>query len=267
MKQDKKYKVTQELLKILKFYRYPYVIFTRSDLVADDDYVKILDRRLASIQMSVCSINESLTKKIEPGAPSPAQRLSALSRLAKEGFWTTVRINPLFPIYPDGYYSDPNFDHSKKLRPFPFFSWDMVKTISEHGIPSLLVGMVRLYQHNIRFMNSALGYDFREHFHSSSKLERAALHFSEDETRFYYERIKSLCSQYGVRFSTCYIGNDASGDSFEMYKPMWTNQNDCCDALGNVSAFKKTCADISRIQALPNPVQIVEESRYWNTVQ
>jgi len=35
---DKKYRVTLELLKILRFYDYPYIIFTRSDLVADDEY-------------------------------------------------------------------------------------------------------------------------------------------------------------------------------------------------------------------------------------
>jgi hypothetical protein len=34
--------------------------------------------------------------------------LLALQTLAEHGFWTTVRINPLFPIYPDGYYTDPH---------------------------------------------------------------------------------------------------------------------------------------------------------------
>ena len=69
---DKKYRVTLELLKILKFYRYPYLIFTRSDLVADDEYMQAMAPHLASVQMSISSINRELTRQIEPGAPAPA---------------------------------------------------------------------------------------------------------------------------------------------------------------------------------------------------
>lgn len=242
---DKKYKVTQELLKILKFYRYPYIIFTRSDLVAEDEYIDLLDRKLASIQMSVSSINEEMTRRIEPGAPSPKRRLGALEKLTKLGFWTTVRINPLFPIYPDGYYSDPNFDKSRAVRPFNYFSWDMIEEIARHQIPSLLVGMARLYQPNVRFMSKALGYDVREHFQDGQALERASLHFSQPETDYYYREIKRLSVKFGVRFSTCYIGNDPSGDSFFRYQSLWSNRKDCCDAVGNVSGFKKTCADLN----------------------
>jgi DNA repair photolyase len=52
--------------------------------------------------MSLSSINRELTRQLEPGAPAPRKRLQALQKLADNGFWTTVRINPLFPIYPDG---------------------------------------------------------------------------------------------------------------------------------------------------------------------
>jgi DNA repair photolyase len=250
---DKKYKVTQELLKILKFYRYPYVIFTRSDLVADDEYVPLLDKKLASIQMSISSTNEELTRIIEPGAPSPKRRLEALQKLSGLGFWTTVRINPLFPIYPDGYFTDSNFNHAKAIEPFNFFSWDMVETIAQHDIPSLLVGVVRLYEPNVRFMNKALGYDIRRQFRQDIQLERASLHFSKSETAYYYKRIQQLCVKSGVRFSTCYIGNDPSGDSFAEYRSLWNNKSDCCDALGNVSAFKTTCADIQKNEEKNKP--------------
>ncbi|NBX76672.1 MAG: hypothetical protein EBQ92_08965 [Proteobacteria bacterium] len=243
---DKKYKVTQELLKILKFYRYPYIIFTRSDLVAEPEYIELLDSKLASVQMSVSSINNNLTKVIEPGAPEPMKRLKALETLSRAGFWTTVRINPLFPIYPDGYFSDPNFEKSKHIKPFPYFSWDMVETIAQHSVPSLLVGMVRLYRPNIRFMNKALGYQIQDHFSEEVQFERSSIHFSQAETDYYYNRIRALCDKHGIRFSTCYIGNDPSGESFFRYQGLWDNKKDCCDAVGNVSSFKSTCADITK---------------------
>lgn len=239
---DKKYGVTREFLKILKFYQYPYLIFTRSDLVADDAYMEAMDPRLASVQMSISSINSALTRTIEPGAPGPERRLKALQKLATHGFWTTVRINPLFPIYPDGYYSNPNFDHSTRIEPFNFFSWDMIEVIAQHQVPTVLVGMARLYRPNFRFMQQALGYDMRTHFAEDVREERASLHFSAAETTYYYQRIKVLCDQHGLRFSTCYIGNDSAGKSFERYQQLWSNRADCCDALGNVEAFTTTCA-------------------------
>ncbi len=247
---DKKYGVTRELLKILKFYDYPYIIFTRSDLIAEDEYLGLLDKKLASVQMSISSLNSELTRQIEPGAPAPRKRLAALQTLAKAGFWTTVRINPLFPIYPDGYYTNPTFNRAN-IEPFPYFSWDMVETIAQHSIPSLLVGMVRLYKPSIRFMNKALGYDIRNHFAEDVKEERASIHFSAAETAFYYTKIRDLCHKHNIRFSTCYIGNDPSGDSFFKYQPLWSNKKDCCDALGNVPAFKTTCSALSTNETPP----------------
>jgi DNA repair photolyase len=195
---DKKYGVTLELLKILRFYNYPYIIFTRSDLVADDAYMRELHPKLASIQMSISSLNEPLTRQIEPGAPTPRRRLQALQTLAEHAFWTTVRINPLFPIYPDGYYTDPHFDHSKPVKPFNFFSWEMIEVLAQHRVPSVLVGMVRLYQPSVRFMNQALGEDMRSYFAADVQEERASIHFSAAETSYYYQKIRELCDACGL---------------------------------------------------------------------
>jgi DNA repair photolyase len=248
---DKKYRVTLELLKILRFYRYPYLIFTRSDLVADEEYLQAMDPHLASIQMSLSSINRELTRQLEPGAPAPSKRLQALQTLVEDGFWTTVRINPLFPIYPDGYYTDPHFDRTKPVKPFNFFSWEMLEVIAQHKVPTVVVGVVRLYPPNLRFMRQALGYDLRSHFADDVRRERASLHFSAAETAYYYTRIRELCATYGLRFSTCYIGNDATGESFQRYQPLWSNRADCCDAVGNVPAFQTTCASLPQSSVIP----------------
>jgi DNA repair photolyase len=248
---DKKYRVTLELLKILRFYRYPYLIFTRSDLVADEEYLQAMDPHLASVQMSLSSLNRELTRQLEPGAPAPGKRLQALQTLAEHGFWTTVRINPLFPIYPDGYYTDPHFDHTKPVKPFNFFSWEMPEVIAQHKVPTIVVGVVRLYPPNLRFLRQALGYDLRAHFAADAREERASLHFSAAETAYYYTRIRELCAMHGLRFSTCYIGNEATGESFQRYQPLWSNRADCCDALGNVPAFQTTCAALPRSSCIP----------------
>jgi DNA repair photolyase len=243
---DKKYKVTQELLKILKYYQYPYIIFTRSDLVAEDEYMALLDPGLASVQMSISSINESMTRLIEPGAPSPKRRLAALQKLSEAGFWTTVRVNPLFPNYPDGYYTDPSFDRTKTIKPFDYFSWDIVDAVAEHKVPTLLAGVVRLYEPNVRFMNKALGWDIRETFQPSPKFSRDYIEFSLAEANYYYKKLQQLCLSRGLRFTTCYIGGDTAGASFKFNQYLWSNKSDCCDAKGNVPQIRYTCADIGK---------------------
>ena len=81
---DKKYKVTQELLKILDYYNYPYIIFTRSDLVAHDEYLELLRNDLCSVQMSIASTNDEMNRMVEPGTPSSKRRLKALAKAFKK---------------------------------------------------------------------------------------------------------------------------------------------------------------------------------------
>jgi hypothetical protein len=71
--------------------------------------------------------------------------------------------------------------------------------------------------------------------------------FSAAETAYYYSTIQKLCEKHGLRFSTCYIGNDARGESFDRYQHLWSNRADCCDAVGNVPAFQATCASVPRV--------------------
>jgi DNA repair photolyase len=201
--------------------------------------------------MSLSSLNPELTRQLEPGAPAPSKRLQALQTLAEHGFWTAVRINPLFPIYPDGYYTDPHFDHRKPVKPFHFFSWEMPEVIAQHKVPTVIVGVARLYPPNLRFLRQALGYDLRALFAADVRAERASLHFSAAETAYYYTRIRALCATHGLRFSTCYIGTEATGEGFQRYQPLWSNRADCCDALGNVPAFQTTCAVLPQSSRIP----------------
>jgi hypothetical protein len=120
----------------------------------------------------------------------------------------------------------------------------MIDVIARYRVPSVLVGMVRLYRPSVRFMNQALGEDVRLYFAADVQEERASIHFSAAETAYYYQKIRELCDTYGLRFSTCYIGNDATGESFYRYQHLWSNRADCCDAVGNVQAFKNTCASL-----------------------
>ena len=245
---DRKYKVTQELLKILKFYNYPNIIFTRSDLIAHDDYIELMDANLTSIQFSICGTNEKITKTLEPGAPSIARRLTALKKLNEEGFWTTVRLNPLFPMYPDGYFSDEisiieRFGSYDNIPQFELFEWDMIDKLKEARVPSLLVGFVRLTSFAMKAISKDMGMDFASFFRPELLSKTSESRYSDKEIESYYRAIKAKCDEQNIRFNTCYIGNGIK-DYFQ-YQKLWSNKLDCCDAKGFVRGIKNSSQNIS----------------------
>lgn len=241
---DQKYRITQELLKILKFYDYPYVIFTRSDLVAHDDYMKLLDPKLSAIQFSMSSTNDELVKKIEPGAPSSKRRLKALEKLAVAGFWTTVRINPLFPIRPDGFFTDPDFKWEGEVPKFDYSSFDMVDELAAHKVPAVLAGFVRLSSFAVNNVEKVAGVNLRDFYRKDivNKSKRD-FHFTDREIRYYYEQIKAKCKTHGIQFTTCYIGNGEG--HFWKDQDLWSNKKDCCNIKGRVQSFKTDARQIS----------------------
>jgi DNA repair photolyase len=234
---DTKYKVTQELLRLLKFYDYPYIVFTRSDLIAHDDYLALLDPKLGAVQFSMSSTNDELIRKIEPGAPSAKRRLKGLQKLSEAGIWTTVRINPLFPIYPDGYFSDPNFKWEGDVPKFDYSSFDMVDEIAAHGVPAVLAGFVRLSSFAVNNIAQVTGVDLRQFYRKDlvNKSKRD-FHFTDKEIRHYYEQIKKRCVAKNIQFTTCYIGNGEG--HFWKDQDLWSNKKDCCNVKKNVASFK-----------------------------
>jgi DNA repair photolyase len=245
---DQKYGVTKELLKILKFYQYPYIVFTRSDLVATQEYMDLLDERLASIQMSISGGNEQLTRTIEPGAPSVKRRFAALKVLGESGFWTTVRINPLFPIYPDGYFTNPDsirerFGSPDNCPKFELFDWSFIEQIKEAKVPSVLAGFVRLSPWAVNNLTKETGIDFRSFFTPEKLKEAGDKRFSDSEIAYYYKKIQAECAKHRIRFSTCYIGNGEK--DYYQYQSLWSNKSDCCDARGNVGAIESSSQEIS----------------------
>ena len=78
-----------------------YLIVTKSDLVAADEYLSIMDKRLAHVQISVTSTNDGLSRKIEPGAPVPSRRIKAIEKLYANGIDVATRLSPFIPEFID----------------------------------------------------------------------------------------------------------------------------------------------------------------------
>lgn len=265
---DVKYGVTAELLKILDFYKYPYIVFTRSDLVAHDDYMKLINKDLAAIQFSISGNNNKMTRLMEPGAPSYQRRLKAIEKLSAAGYWTSVRINPLFPKYPDGYFSDPDYIREKfgsraDVPVLDLYDDNFMNDLADAGVSSVLAGFVRISPIAVNSLKRATNIDLKPFFKKELLAQRGReqSRYSDKEIAYYYRSLAEQAKKAGVRFTTCYIGMGLK-DYFQ-YQNLWTNKNDCCDVIGNVPSFKTTAQSVSwdiRTKHAPNE-QIAMESQ------
>jgi DNA repair photolyase len=234
---DRKYKVTQQLLKLLNYYQYPYTILTRSDLAAHDEYLGLIDKQLGSVQFSISSTNDELNKKIEPGAPPAENRLRALEKISSNGICTAVRINPIFPMYPDGYFSDPDYRRDADTPVFRYSTFDMVDEIADAGVPTIIAGFGRFSSFAINNINRATGVDLRPFFRRSQVYKSSRdYHYSDQEIRHYYEEYRRRCVRRAMEFSVCYIGNGES--HFWETQDLWSNSTDCCNIKGKVPSFQ-----------------------------
>jgi DNA repair photolyase len=69
-------------------------------MVAEDEYMEVLDRELAHIQITVTSTDPDISRKYEK-APLPEARIAAIEKLDAEGFDVCIRVSPFVPEWID----------------------------------------------------------------------------------------------------------------------------------------------------------------------
>ena len=96
------YGTTYKTIKAMNRRNIGYLIVTKSDLVADDKYIEIMDKDLAHIQVTVTCLDDDfyLQKKYEK-APLPSKRIAAIKKLQDNGFDVAIRLSPLMEEYMD----------------------------------------------------------------------------------------------------------------------------------------------------------------------
>lgn len=94
------YKVTYETIKELNKNKISYLIVTKSAMIADDEYIEILDKELAHIQITITTTNDELSLSYEK-ASVPSERIKAIEKLQSLGYDVQVRLSPYIEEYID----------------------------------------------------------------------------------------------------------------------------------------------------------------------
>lgn len=93
-------RATFKTVQILNERRIPYLIVTKSNLVAYEDYLGVLDKDLAHIQITVTTTDDELSKTYEK-AVVPSRRIEAIETLQRNGYDVALRLSPFIPEYID----------------------------------------------------------------------------------------------------------------------------------------------------------------------
>lgn len=93
---EKIHKITYNVLKAFNKCRKWYLIITKSDLIATDEYLEVLDKDLAHIQITITSTNDELAAKYEH-ATRPSDRIKAIEKLQKLWYDVQIRLSPFVP--------------------------------------------------------------------------------------------------------------------------------------------------------------------------
>ena len=96
---ERKLKITRRCLEVFLEFRNPVGIVTKNFLITRDMdlLTQLANLNLVSVAISITSLNQELTRKMEPRTSSPAKKLEAMELLAKHAIPVGVLVAPVIP--------------------------------------------------------------------------------------------------------------------------------------------------------------------------
>ncbi len=100
---ERKYGITRKVLEVLHECEHPVGLITKSSLIERDiDLLSdMAKRQLASVTITVTTLDHDISRTLEPRATSPTRRLQTVRRLAEAGIPVSVNIAPVIPFITD----------------------------------------------------------------------------------------------------------------------------------------------------------------------
>lgn len=100
---EKRYQLSRKALQLIYEYNFPVHVLTKSTLIKRDIDIlkKINDQSRVVVSYSFSSVDEKLSAIVEPGVPSPDERLETLALLKNEGIACGMFLLPVIPFITD----------------------------------------------------------------------------------------------------------------------------------------------------------------------
>ncbi len=100
---ERRYKITRGILEVLAKYQHPVTITTKSTLIQRDIEIlsELAQKNLIQVQISVTTLDNDLSRRLEPRAAAPLRRIETIRKLSNAGIPTTVLVAPVIPFLND----------------------------------------------------------------------------------------------------------------------------------------------------------------------
>jgi DNA repair photolyase len=100
---EKRMRITRSILEVLRDFRHPFGIVTKSALILRDLDIlaPMAAEGLAKVAISVTTLDRKLARTMEPRASTPPKRLEAIRVLSEAGVPTSVMFAPVIPALND----------------------------------------------------------------------------------------------------------------------------------------------------------------------
>lgn len=101
---EREHQLTRQIIQVLSEANHPFSLVTKSSLVERDiDLIApMAAKRLASIYLSITTLNRQVARRLEPRAAAPERRFETLRKLSEAGIPTGVMVAPVIPALTDG---------------------------------------------------------------------------------------------------------------------------------------------------------------------
>ena len=97
---ERKVRATYRVIEELNRKNIGYLIVTKSEIVADDEYMRLMRKDLAHIQVSITCTDDDFSRTYER-ASVPSHRIKAIEKLQLAGFDVQLRLSPFIPQFID----------------------------------------------------------------------------------------------------------------------------------------------------------------------
>lgn len=194
---EKEKKVTLRILKIALKYEYPLIINTKSLLLLENPWSKVIlslvDKGLAVVQFSLSLLNDEKAYVLEPRIPKVVERFKAMKILADQGVPIILRLSPFIP--------------KESIKPYDYSNF--ASLLKELGVKHVIVEALRFTQPELNTILKKLGVNHIELERYSLKTVKGGKPLYKPSRKLLYSEyllLRNSLMKYGINFSTCKEG-------------------------------------------------------------
>jgi DNA repair photolyase len=198
---EEKFNLTRKFLEIILKYRFPVFVSSKSTLILRDlAILKEIDEKAilpddlkkkvshgAIITTSISTLDERVSKIIEPAAASPADRLNTIKKFKEKGFFAGVNFIPVLPYISDS---------KESLE-------QMITGAKNAGADFVFIGGLTLFG-NSRADSKTLYFRFIDKYYPHLSKEYRSMYYGNYFYSIEYEhglrsKAEEICKKHGVR--------------------------------------------------------------------